>query len=208
MASSLPPNAQAIAQASLIRLSDLPSGWVQSAAPPTTASFSGNAQFASCLGLASTLVSAAIPSANSPTFTVTPSTASVNERVVVYPSTSESSTFFNAMDAVRAPGCLRKMFQQLTAGSASGSKAGGPSLAPFTATREPLPKYGDGSTEIQLTTSYSGQSGPVNIYITVIVIEKGQLNAFLSLTSSLSPLPVKLRDSLAAAAARRMDRAT
>ncbi len=206
VASSIPADAQAIAQASLLTLSDFPTGWGQAAAATTASGFSGGAKFAACLGLPSALVSSSTPAANSPTFTPTPATVSVNERVVAYPTTARSKAFFAAIESKKAPGCMSAMFQELTASptAAHGAGQSSPSLAPFTATRIPLAKYGDGSTEIRLTTSYTASSGPVSLFITIIVIEEGPLNAFVTLTSSLSPPSAKLNDSLATAAARRM----
>jgi len=102
------PAPAAVRQASraLLRLSDLPSGWVQGAAAAASTGSGWSRPLATCVGVPASVVAARPTKVNSPDFSSADKTLGVQDSVSLYPTAAQARAQFRAMGDAKTPGCM------------------------------------------------------------------------------------------------------
>ncbi len=106
----LPASVKAQADKSLLRLSDLPSGWVAAgtvSAPTSSSPWSK--QLASCAAVPTSIAAIKPTKISSPDFTSGDRTAAVEDSVLVYPTAAEAKAAWHAMAGAKTPSCMNRI---------------------------------------------------------------------------------------------------
>jgi hypothetical protein len=203
------------AQAQLIKLSNLPSGWAKSGSVWVGQSGDDNSssmltmtQFpdlSTCLGTPPAL-SVTAAEASSPVFNSNDQNTSVVDVADVYTSVDEAKTDFPSFSNSKFANCLVKVEGSGITSLDQSNWPTGSTLGTPTATVGRLPKYGDqsGLIDVQVPVNLPNGQGTTNDFFVAVVIRQGRSTAELQIDQGATLPSAALTESLAKAVTAKM----
>jgi len=192
----------------LLVLSDMPKGWKSEGAASTgggSSSFPGAKQLASCIGVASNLITANPPEANSPYFQNKNGSLEVQDTVTVFPSVKKANSEFGAIANAKTPSCVGSIMNTPSFKSQLTSSGGeGASVGTITVSKINSSLYGPHTAGVTIGIPISSQGVNVSAKVTVVFYVKGNLGQQLSFNSYNTSFPISIAHQLTVAALNRL----
>jgi hypothetical protein len=199
---------RAAAQAAVLKLSDLPAGWMSRPSTATSGGDAVQAQMAACLGVDSSFFKNSDKArVQSDDFDDPTVTMEVSNTVTVTPSSTTGNSVMDVFSRPEVPGCLGQAMdqainQQATASGSTlpaGTTIGKAQVAP-----ESFPNVADRTTAYRVTVPVTTSGQSINITIDYVIFVKGRTGATLTLQGNGEVVPTSLAASLAQTVAGRM----
>ena len=162
------------AQKSLVRQSDLPSGWVAGAtvAPSRTSPWS--AQLATCVGVPSAIAKIKPTKLSSPEFSSPDRTAAVQDSVSVYPNKADARAAFRAMSNGKTPNCMNTIGSEALRTSVQNEAGSGATVGNVVIAALPPHSYLPGQTGYTVIIPLVSGGRQLTITSTAIEFVRGQ----------------------------------
>ena len=203
------------AQAQLVKLSNLPSGWTKSGSTWVGTSGDNNSssmltmtQFpdlSTCLGTPPAL-SVTAAEASSPIFNSNDQNTSVVDVADVYSSASDAKADFPPLNNSKFANCFVKIEGSGITSVDQSNWPTGSTLGTPTASVGRLPKYGDqsGLVDVQVPVTLPNGQGTTNDFFIAVVIREGRSTAELQIDQGATLPSAALTESLAKAVTAKM----
>ncbi len=206
---------QGYAQAQLLKLSNLPSGWTKSGGTWVGTSGDNDAssmltmtqypEFSTCLGEAPAL-SVVATEASSPEFDSNDQNTSVLDVADVYSSSNDAKTDFPPLDNPKFANCFLRVQGSSIMNLEQSAWPSGATFGTPTVSISHQPRYGNqsGLIEVQVPVNLPGGEGATNDFFVALVIRQGRSTAELLIDQGDTTPPASLTESLAKAVTAKM----
>ena len=193
------------AKKALLVRTDFPSGWTGQGSVSTSKSgsgkFPGDAQLASCLGVAKSFLDTNTPSASSPTFQDKTGTVFVQDNVSVFPSAKVGARNFSTISNPKVPGCLNTVLMDPAAKAQFlGTTDGSVSVGAVTVTAAPKSILVPHASGFTIAFDATEQESTAHTTITLVSMVRGTLGSQIALTSVSNAFPTSLARHLVSTA--------
>lgn len=193
------------AKKALLVHADFPSGWTGQGRVTTSKSeggkFPGDAQLASCLGVAKSLLDTNTPSASSPTFQDKTGTVFVQDNVSVFPSSKVGSQNYTTISNPKVPSCLNTVLQDPAAKAQFlGTSGGNVTVGAVSVTAAPKSLLVPHASGFTIAFDATEQESTAHTTITLVSMVRGTLGSQIAFTSVGDTFPTSLAKHLVAVA--------
>ena len=183
------------ARKALLLLSDMPSGWIKTKAPPNNNAV-GAGQLARCIGVAKSLITENPPSVSSPQFQNRQGTLMVNDNVTVFPSAKNATQELATIANAKTPGCLTAVASGPLKSKFLGTFPKGVSAGtPLVSAIDPA-TFGPGTAGYSLSVPVTTHGQTINLTVTQVFAIKGRLGQQIGFTSVGQPFSIGLEGHL------------
>lgn len=201
-----PTTAPATAQGerSLIRLSDLPSGWASGATPAAPTHVSPwSPQLATCLGVSSRITAVAPTKVDSPDFTSANRLLAVEDSVSVYPSAAQARAQYAAMESTKTAGCMSRVAGSALQSSMQQEAGGGTTVGTVTFAGLPAgsPAHSEAGFTVTIPLARAGRA--LTVTSTQVDFVSGPFLHQITFNGNGTAFPAQLEEQLLATAQAR-----
>jgi hypothetical protein len=193
--------ALAHAKKQLLKLSDMPKGWVSSKSSDGGSSFPGQNELASCIGVPASTIKLNPPSSNSPEFGNKDETETVDDSISIFTSSKVAKSQYAAMANSKTPGCFAQILNGPSKKQLSSNFGAGATVGTISVSRPSAPRSFTGFT---LTFNVVDQGQSIPVRLTEIVAIKGTEGLQLGFTAVENPFPSSLYKHLTSVALARL----
>jgi hypothetical protein len=199
------PNAQdqALAKTSVLRLSDMPTGWVSTAASSTAQADQVRRGILECRRYQTTVVALRKQPRAATNFDQ--QNNSISSDVAVTPSVRAAQAAYAGLTYGGVSSCFQKAFGQIITQSLS-SRGASAKLQTISGGEQSEPAVGAQSAAYEFTATFSALGLTPQVYITQDVFRVGRSLAALDSEYTASPVPDDLRQSMISTVAGRLGR--
>ena len=159
--------ALAHAKKQLLKLSDMPKGWVSSKSSDGGSSFPGQNELASCIGVPASTIKLNPPSSNSPEFGNKDETETVDDSISIFTSSKVAKSQYAAMANSKTPGCFAQILNGPSKKQLSSNFGAGATVGTISVSRPSAPRSFTGFT-LTFNVVDQGQSIPVRLGFTAV----------------------------------------
>jgi hypothetical protein len=198
---------RAAAQAAVLKLSDLPTGWTSHSSTQSSGTDAVQGQLATCLGVDSSVFRKSAARVQSDNFDDPDDTMEVSNTVAVTASTSTANNAMDVYSKPEVPSCLGQAMDQAISQQAKASGTtlpAGTTIGKAQVAPESFPNVADRTTAYRVTVPLTTSGQAVNITIDYVIFVKGRSGSTLTLQGNGAVVPASLATSLAQTVAGRM----
>jgi hypothetical protein len=205
--SAAPPTPQAGAQANLLKLSDLPTGWTTDNSDQSSGGADGpsDAAMASCLGVPVAQINTATDSTDSPTFAAPGGGMTAQESIGVFESAPAANADLSIAANPKAPGCLTKLLAPMLRQDGGQNLPHGATIGAVTTKIAAIGGFGVPMTAIDMVMPVNVGQVSVPVHLTIWSFVVGRQEASVTETWPGNELPAPLGRSLLETLIQRLD---
>lgn len=170
----LPAAVKAKAERSLVRASDLPSGWITAGAVDISRTSPWSKQLAGCVGVPARIARIEPTRIGSPSFGSADHTAAVEDTVSVYPTPADAKAAFHAMANGKTPGCMNTVGSQALRASVQNQAGSGATVGNVTIAKLAPGSFLPGQTGYTVTIPLASAGRQLTITSTAIEFVRGR----------------------------------